>query len=165
MIGMLVTYQLIGYLLTLSGLWLSCRGSICCVNGLINPRLMCRRATALSLSVCVPALQAPTLVYAVQVWHQQLPNHNYNYPMITYTHPVTGNLPTKTLIAKQQPTNICVPLHRGFGTLFCLVFSVVAKIPRSVIRREIPRLVAIVLMLVLILVLSPPAHPGPLSAF
>ena len=27
--------------------------------------------------VCVPALQAPTLVYAIHAQHQQLPNHSY----------------------------------------------------------------------------------------
>ena len=33
------------------------------------------------------------------------------YPLITYTHPAAGNLPLKTLVAKQQPTNTYVYWH------------------------------------------------------
>ena len=32
------------------------------------------------------------------------------YPMITHWPPVASNLPIKTLVARQQPTNTCIPV-------------------------------------------------------
>ena len=38
------------------------------------------------------------------------------YPMITYTHPEAGNLPIKTLVTKQRPTNILAHPLQHIGT-------------------------------------------------
>ena len=51
------------------------------------------------------------------------------YPMITYTHPAAGNLPIKTLVAKQQPTKV----HAY--TLFHLLVRVQYIWDKAVIHR------------------------------
>ena len=43
----------------------------------MNPRHMLQKVMVLCLCLCVPAVLAPMLVYAVQVQHEQHPNHNY----------------------------------------------------------------------------------------
>ena len=54
--------------------------------------------------------------------HDPLPS--LGYLMITYTHPAAGDLPIKTLVAKQQPTNNVVSAtdHDGSFVFVLMAF-------------------------------------------
>ena len=55
---------------------------------------------------CMRCIVECTPINILQLLLAHDPLSSLVYRMITYTHPTASNLPIKTLVAKQQPTNI-----------------------------------------------------------
>ena len=91
-----------------------------CKNNL-HAKTRPRPARASIIIIILCSLTALNLHVTNLLAHDPLPSSTY--PMIIHTHHVAGNLPKKTLVAKQWPTNTSVGFNQHLGLKFWKQYS------------------------------------------